>query len=320
MRVAEFDEYGPASVLKVRTVLRPTPEPGEALVRIHASTVNPIDTIVRSGMLKFRTGKIFPKRIGIDFAGEIVDAGTDSKDLKVGDRVWGVMPLTVEKGVGQGSAADFVTISTSRIAKSPVALDFVQAAALSSVGAVAIIALRDKAQLKAGERLLVRGGAGGVGSVAIQLGRWLGAHVTALGSSKDLDFLRELGADVALDYRTNKPSSLPPFDVILDLAGTDLGAYRRRLTRRGRMFCLAVKSLGALAYFQFSKIYGRKRVNFFSAEPLRETMADLTDYVDRGALRPIVDRVYPLEDIALAQHSVETGGGRGKRVLRHIGG
>lgn len=319
MRAAEFDEYGPFSVLKVRDVPQPTPEPGEALVRIHASTVNPIDLIVRSGRLKFRTGKIFPKRIGIDFAGEVVDAGSDPKDLKIGDRVWGVMPLTVEKGIGQGSAADFVTISTSRIAKCPVALDFTQAAALSSVGAVAIIALKYKANLKPGERLLVRGGAGGVGSVAIQLGRLFGAHVTALGSYKDLEFLEELGADVVLDYRTEKPSSLPPFDVILDLVGTELGAYRRRLTPSGRMFCLAVKSLGALAYFQFSKIYGRKRVTFFSAAPLRETMAELTDYVDRGMVHPVVDSVYPLVDIALAQRSVEVGGGRGKRVLRHIG-
>jgi len=296
------------------------PTPGEALVRVHASTVNPIDTLVRSGRLKIRTGKNFPKRIGIDFAGEIVSAGTDPQGFKAGDRVWGVMPLTIERGIGQGSAADFVTIASSRIAKSPAALDDVQAAALSSVGAVALIALIDKAQLKAGERLLVRGGAGGVGSVAIQLGRQLGAHVTALGSSKDLEFLKGLGADVVLDYRTSTPKSLSPFDVILDLVGTELGAYRRRLTANGRMYCLAVTGLGALLYFQLSKIYGSKRVNFFSAAPLRETMAALTAQVDKGALRPIIDSVYPLEDIALAQASVEAGGGRGKRVLWHAGG
>ena len=86
------------------------------------------------------------------------------------------------------------------------------------------------------------------------------------------------------------------------------------------MYCLAVKGLGALIYFQFSKIYGSKRVNFFSAAPMRDTMETLTDYVDKGALRPIVDSVYPLEDIALAHASVEAGGGRGKRVLRHTGG
>lgn len=319
MRAAEFDSYGPAGVMKVRAVPRPVPGPGEALVRIHASTVNPIDTIVRSGVLKWRTGKVFPKRIGIDFAGEIVDAGSDPRGFNPGDRVWGVMPLEVEKGVGQGSAADYVTVSTSRLAKSPAALDFVQAAALSSVGAVAIIALVDKARLQAGERLLVRGGAGGVGSAAIQLGRQLGAHVTALGSGKDLAFLRELGADTALDYRTTDPKTLPPFDVILDLAGTDLGAYRRRLGPQGRMYCLAVKSLGALLYFQFSRIYGSKRVTFFSAAPLGPTMAALADLADRGAVRAIVDSVYPLEEIALAQTSVEASGGRGKRVLAHTG-
>jgi NADPH:quinone reductase-like Zn-dependent oxidoreductase len=317
MRAIEFDEYGPAGVLKMRAVPRPELGPGEALVRVHASTVNPIDTIIRSGVLKFRTGKNFPKRIGIDFAGEVVALGTDSIDLSVGDRVWGVMPLTVEDGFGQGSAADYVTVPMTRLAKSPLALDFVQAAALSSVGAVAIIALIDKAELKAGERLLVRGGAGGVGSVAIQVGRQLGAHVTALGSSKDLEFLCELGADVALDYRTNAAASLPAFDVILDLVGDDLGAYRRRLTPQGRMYCLAVKGLGAIIYFQLSKIYGRKRVNFFSADPLRQTMSELTCLVDQGALRPIVDSVYALEDIALAHGFVEAGHVRGKRVLRH---
>lgn len=320
MLAAEFDAYGPASVLKIRKVPVPTPAPGEALVRVHASSVNPIDAIVRSGLLKWRTGKHFPKRIGIDFAGEVVHAGTDPQGLQAGDRVWGVMPLTIEQGMGQGSAAQWVTIATSRLAKSPQALDFVEAAALSSVGAVAIIALIDKAQLQAGERLLVRGGAGGVGSVAIQLGKKLGAHVTALGSGKDLDFLKALGADVVLDYRTNGPASMPAFDVILDLAGTDLGAYRRRLTAQGRMYCLAVQGLGALAYFQFSKIYGRQRVHFFSAAPMRATMAALTRYVEQGALRPIIDSVYRLEDIALAHTCVEAGGGRGKRVLNHQDG
>lgn len=122
-----------------------------------------------------------------------------------------------------------------------------------------------------------------------------------------------------LDYRTNTPASLPKFDVILDLAGTDLGAFRRQLTPNGRMYCLAVKGLGALAYFQFSKIYGRQRVNFFSAAPMRETMAQLTDYVDKGALQPVVDGVYLLAQIDQAHRSVEAGGGRGKRVLRHTG-
>lgn len=315
MRAAEYDRYGPAGELRTRTVARPQADYGCALVRIHASSVNPIDTIVRSGKLRLRTGKQFPKRTGIDFAGEVVELGSEESDFEVGDRVWGVMPLSIERGVGQGSAADFVTIETTRISLSPKSLDAIEAASVSSVGAVAIIALRDKAGLRPGERLLVRGAAGGVGCMAVQLGALLGAHVTALASADDLDFLKELGADEALDYRTTSPSALGSFDVVLDLVGTDLGAYRGLLGHRGRMFCLALKGLGPIIYIQASRIFGPKRVRFFSAAPMRDTMADLAAYVDAGSIRPIVHSVYELDEIAEAQLSLEAGGGRGKRVI-----
>jgi NADPH:quinone reductase-like Zn-dependent oxidoreductase len=227
------------------------------------------------------------------------------------------MPLTIERGFGQGSAADFVAIATSRIALSPSCLDFIEAASLSSVGAVAIITLREKAELRPGERLLVRGAAGGVGCIAVQLGKALGAHVTVLASASDLGFLQDIGADETLDYRSTTPSSLEAFDVVLDLVGTNLSQYRRLLTRKGRMFCLAIKSFASIAYIQISRIYGAKRVQFFSAAPMHETMADLTRYVEEGVIRPIVHSVFPLEQIVEAHGSIEAGGGRGKRVLKH---
>ena len=317
MRAVEYDEYGPASVLGLKQVPRPRPNPGEALIRVAASSVNPIDTIIRSGKLRLRTGKGFPRRTGIDFAGTVVGMGAETSGFDPGDRVWGVMPLTIERGFGQGSAADYVTIATNRLALSPSRLDDVEAASASSVGAVAIMALRDRAKLRPGERLLVRGAAGGVGCMAVQLGKVLGAHVTALASGDDLDFIRMLGADEALDYRTTWPSSLPAFDVVLDLVGTELSAYRGLLTPSGRMICLAIKGLGAILYILASRIYGQKRVQFFSAAPMRETMRDLKAYIEAGSIRHVVHSVYGLERIAEAQVSVEVGGGRGKRVLRH---
>ncbi len=316
MNAAEYDRYGPPSVVQTRSVPRPQLDHGQALVRIHASSVNQIDTIVRSGKLRFRTGKNFPKRTGIDFAGEVVEIASDAPNVTVGDRVWGVMPLSVERGVGQGSAADFVTISTTRLAASPQSLSWIEAASISSAGAVAIIALRDKAKVQPGERLLVRGGAGGVGSMAVQMGTVLGAHVTALASANDLDFLKELGAAEALDYRTTTPSSLEPFDVILDLVGTNLGTYRGLLSRRGRMFCLALNAR-SIVYIQASRIFGPKRVQTFSAAPMRDTMTDLTAYVDAGSIRPVVHSIYDLTNIAEAHLSLEAGGGRGKRIVKH---
>jgi NADPH:quinone reductase-like Zn-dependent oxidoreductase len=136
MRAVEYDQYGPPNVLQTRMVPRPRAGRGEALVQVYASSVNPIDTIIRSGQLRLRTGRKFPKRIGIDFVGEVVEIETEASDFKVGDRVWGVTLLT-ESGVGQGTAADFVTISTTHIALSPKNLNMLEAASISSVGAVA---------------------------------------------------------------------------------------------------------------------------------------------------------------------------------------
>jgi NADPH:quinone reductase-like Zn-dependent oxidoreductase len=313
MRAAEYDRYGVPGVLQVP---RPQVEPGQALVRVHASSVNPIDTIVRSGALSFRTGKKFPKRSGIDFAGEVVEIASDVSDFKIGDRVWGVMPLTIERGFGQGSAADFVTIETSRLTASPKNLPSTEAASISSVGAVAIITLRDKAKLQPGERLLIRGAAGGVGCMAVQLGKALGAHVTVLASARDLEFLQDLGATEALDYRTTTPSSLKPFDVILDLVGTDLGTYRHLLSDHGRMFCLA-QNARSLAYIMVSKIFGSKQVQTFNATPMEDTMSDLTAYVDDGSIRPVIHSIYDLDNITAAHFSLEKEGGRGKRVVKH---
>lgn len=317
MLAIEYDRYGPPDVLQVRSVVRPIPQPKEALIRVLASSINPIDTVIRAGKLSFRTGRRFPKRIGIDFAGEVAALASGATGLSVGDRVWGVMALEAESGAGQGTAAGFVTLPADRIALSPRGLDAVEAAAVSSVGAVAILALRDRAKLARGERLLVRGAAGGVGCMAVQLGRELGANVTALASAKDLDFVRTLGADVALDHRATDLRALPHFDVILDLVGTELGTVRSRLSKQGRMYGLGVAGFSTMAYIAFSKIYGAKRVNFFSAAPDGSTMAELTRLVEAGAMKAVVDSVRPLGEIAAAHAAQEHGGGRGKRVLLH---
>ncbi len=316
MRAAEYDRYGSPSVLQIRMVPRPQADHGQVLVRVHALSVNPLDTTIRSGQLRFLTGNQFPKRTGIDFVGEVVEIKTETPDFKVGDLVWGEMPLLVKRGFMQGCAADFVTISPARISSSPKRLNVIEAASMASVGAVAIITLRDKAKVRPGERLLIRGAAGGVGCMAVQMGKLLGTHVTALASAKDLDFLKELGADEALDYRTTTPSSLEPFDVVLDLVGTDLSKYRKLLSHRGRMFCMALNSRN-IAYVLASSIFGSKRVQFFSATPMRDTMTDLAAYVDAGSIRPVVHSIYNLDNIAEAHLSLEAEGGRGKRVVKH---
>ncbi|MFD7658179.1 NAD(P)-dependent alcohol dehydrogenase [Actinosynnema sp. NPDC059797] len=309
MRAALYDRYGPPEVLYEGTVPEPAVPPGHLLVRVHGASVNGGEVALRAGWFGPLAGKRFPKRVGIDFAGEVVRG----PGHEPGTLVWGGLPR-----LSFGSAAEYVAVHPRQVAPAPADLDPVLAAALPGVGATAIIALRDKARLRAGERLLVRGASGGVGSVAVQLGKAYGAHVTALASARNLDFVRELGADEAVDYATD-PAGLGRFDVVLDTYGSSPRAYRRLLAPGGRMVGIAFRSAGDLAYLLGSVVFGSRRVRFFSGNPRHELFADLTELVERGAIRPVVEGVHPLGRIADAHRALEAGGGRGKQVVRVIG-
>ncbi|GAA2210864.1 NAD(P)-dependent alcohol dehydrogenase [Nonomuraea monospora] len=323
MRAVLFDRYGPPEVLYVGTVPRPVPAAGEVLVRVHAASVNGGELHGRAGRVRLVTGltqRGWPKRIGLDFTGEVVAlgpgvAGSEGAGVvgpRVGDRVWGVLGRTF------GSLAQYVAVRPRHLSLAPKGLDLVEAAALP-VGTTAITALRDKAALRPGERLLVRGGSGGVGVVAVQLGRALGAHVTALAGARNLDLVRDLGAHEAYDYVTTGLAGLGRFDVVMDTVGTEHRAYRRLLTPSGRMVAIAFdlkRAAASLGYIAASTVHGRRRVRAFSGNPSHRLFADLARYVESGEIRPVVDRVFALDDIAEAHRALEAGGVRGKIVVR----
>lgn len=313
MRAALYDRYGPPDVLYEGRVPKPVAGPGEVLVRVHASSVNGGELHGRAGKVRLVTGRRFPIRVGIDFTGEIAATGEGVTTYRPGDRVWGGLPRRF------GSAAEFVAVPTRQIAPAPKSVDLVQAVALPAGGTTAITALRDKARLQPGERLLVRGGSGGVGSVAVQLGRVYGAHVTALASARHREAVLDLGADEVLDYRTTSPADLGRFDVVLDTVGTDFRAYRGLLTRSGRMVAIAFDvdhMLTSLGYLFGSSVFGRRRIRFFSGNPRADLFAELTRLTDSGAVRPIVDTVFPLAKIAEAHRTLEAGGVLGKLVIQ----
>ncbi len=314
MRAAVFDRYGPPEVLYEGRVARPAPGPGEVLVRVRATSVNGGELAGRAGRVRLVTDlahRGFPKRVGIDYVGDVVETGRDVTGVRAGERVWGILPRAF------GSTAEYVVVPPDRFATAPAGLDPAEAAALP-VGTTAITALRDVARVRPGERLLVRGAAGGVGVTGVQLGRAYGAHVTGLARAEHLDLVRDLGAAEAFDYRTTGPEGLGRFDVVLDTAGTDLRSYRRLLAPGGRMVAISfdldhvVRSLG---YVLGSAVHGGRRVRFFSGNPRRDLFEELTRLTESGALRPVVDRVHPMSEIAAAHRALETGGVRGKVVV-----
>ena len=306
MRAVQFDRYGPPDVLELRTIPVPTPGPDEILVRVHASGLNPKDTAVRDGSLRLLTGRTFPRGTGYDFAGEI--AGT-------GDRVWGFLD-----GFLGGAAAEYVAVRRNWLAPMPARLDWIEAAALPLVATTALRGLRHAAGLRAGERVLIKGASGGVGSAAIQVAKAIGAHVTAIASGPGEDHCRALGADVVVDYRESPPETLPgKFDVFLDcVGGSSYLGYRRLFARGGRWVTIAPEPL-IFALTPVSRVlaplFGGPRLGFVAVKPRRADLEEVGRFVAQGQLRMPVMETFPLERIREAHATVAQLHGRGKRVI-----
>jgi NADPH:quinone reductase-like Zn-dependent oxidoreductase len=314
MRAVQFFEYGSPDVLQIVDVAIPRPSATQVLVRVSATSLNPVDTDTRLGRLSLLSGRRFPQGTGIDIAGTVELVGTAVTEFAPGDRVWGVKASFFPRTTG--AAAEFMAIEAGLLAALPTNIDIVDAAALPAVGITAITAVRDKGQVTAGSRVLIRGAAGGVGSAAVQYAHSLGAHVTALVSERNAHFVRDLGAHVVLDRRATRSGDLDTFDAIIDTVGSDQAQYRQHLSAQGRMVTIAFSSFGSVAAIALSTLHGRKRIRTFSGQPPRGLITQLTAAVETGHIAPLVEEIYPLERIADAHRAGEAGGGRGKRVIR----
>lgn len=317
MRAAQFHSYGPPEVITVSIVRIPHPGPGEVLVRVLATTVNIGELFLRLGRLRAVSGRHFPKGLGIDLVGDVAKLGEGVSGLAVGDRVWGVTDSkkAVRTQAPTGAAAEYVVLDAQRTARPPADLDPAESVALLT-GTTALTALRDRAGLVPGERVLVRGGTGGVGYVGLQVARTMGAHVTTLVSGGNLGVAKDLGAHLALDYAVTAPESLAGFDVILDTVGSDMARYRRLLTPTGRMVTISVDPVlrGVLTILA-STVHGSRRIQAFSGEPRRPLLNDMADLARDGHVRPLIDSVHRLQDIASAHRSAAARGGHGKRIV-----
>jgi NADPH:quinone reductase-like Zn-dependent oxidoreductase len=306
MRAVTLTRYGGPEALDVGTLPVPTPLPGEVLVRVSAASVNPIDWKLREGMSKSYLERNNPAILGRDAAGVIVALGTDAGAWSCGDQVVAFLDSS-----RQGGFAEYVPVRLADLVRKPRRLSFRQAAAFPLVAMTAWQSLIDAGRLQSGERVLIHGGAGGVGSMAVQIAKWRGAHVITTASEGNHAYVASIGADQAIDYRAVKfETVVKDVDLVLDTIGGDTLQRSVGVLKKGGRLVSIVEELPAAT----CSAAGIECIPAdVGAAP--DTLQKIADLFDAGAITINIDATFPLERAADALEANRTGRTRGKIVL-----
>ncbi|OLE25281.1 MAG: NADPH:quinone reductase [Catenulispora sp. 13_1_20CM_3_70_7] len=308
MRAVIQNSFGEPAVLHVAEVPKPQPIPTEVLVRVHATAVNPVDAVVRSGVFPLLGEP--PFILGWDVSGVVEEVVPGVTRFEAGDEGFG-MPFFPRAGNGY---AEYVAVPSRQLARKPASISHEQAAALPLAGLTAWQALNDAADLQPGQRILIHAGAGGVGHLAVQIAKTRGAHVIATASAAKHDFVLGLGADEVVDYRSvDFTTAISDVDVVLETVGGPVGPKSIEVLRPGGLLVTIVDR--ANAELRAATIAAGKRFADIAVEPDHVGLEALAELVDSGRLRPYVEHVLPLAEVAKAHELVESGRTRGKIVL-----
>src|SRR4051812_30479265 len=307
MKAVVVQKYGGPEVLSLQNIPLPEPKEDEIRIQVVAAGVNPVDAAIRSGMFaKFFKTKL-PLIPGCDVAGRVEKTGASVKKFKIGDPVFAC--LTVERG---GGYAEYAVAKESQAAASPKSLNFIEAAAVPVVALTAWQALIDTAHLAGGQTVLIHGGSGGVGSFAIQIAKAKGAKVIATASTQNQDLLKELGADVAIDYSKTKFEEVAQdVDVVLDTVGRDTLTRSYNVMKKGGY----VVSVVAPPVKRDLEEHG-VRGSVINMQPNAQELSEVGRLIDEKKIRVIVSQVLPLTDAGKAHAQIQTLHTRGKIVLK----
>lgn len=330
MRAAVIHHYGPPEALVVEDIEQPRPGPRDLLVEVHASSINPVDTKIRAGAQRLLLRYPLPWVLGLDVSGVVVETGPKVTRFAVGDEVF-----ASPRHSRPGCYAEYVAVDEREAAHKPSRLSHAQAAGVPLAALTAWDCLVEVTRVRAGDKVLVHAGAGGVGSIAIQLAKHLGAEVATTCSEANAALVRRLGADVVVDYRRQRfEEILPPQDVVLDSLGFASVARSlvvlarggrlvsiqsdlpRRTARWGQLLGTLLTGL-SMAWLPVRAWlrYGVRARSLIVREPHGGHLAKIAELIDAGAIEPLVDRVVGLEQVAEAHRYAEGGHVRGKVVL-----
>lgn len=320
MKAIVYHEHGSADVLKLEDVPKPVPKDNEVLIKVYAASINPLDWRLMRGEPKVirlvaRPSKQGGARPGVDVAGVVESSGQKVKEFKPGDEVFGVC---------NGALAEYACSGESQVVLKPDGVTFEQAASINVAGLTAIQGLRDKAKLQRGEKVLINGAAGGVGTFAVQIAKYLGAEVTGVCSTRNVDMVRSIGADHVIDYTKEDFAKLPNrYDVILECVGNkSVSECKGALNRNGR--CIFVGAPHHVSMLDLlvlplkhisASLFSDRTVKAFIAKGSQDDRTLLGNLIAKGQLTPVIDNVYDLSETAAAMRYLEAGHARGKVIV-----
>ena len=317
MKAVVFQSYGPPGVLTIEEIEKPVPNDDEVLVRVKASSVNPAEWYAMTGLFLARLGgglfKPRDTRLGADYAGVVEAVGKNVRDFKPGDEVFGGK---------HGAFAEYICVQDN-IALKPATISFEQAGGVAIAALTALQGLRDHGKLQAGQKVLINGASGGVGTFAVQVARALGAEVTAVCSTANVECARLLGADHVVDYtREDFTRNSQRYDLLFDIAGSrSWREYKRVLKPDATVVMVGgpktplIGPLSHIIRMRVASFRASQKVLFFVANFNREDFSALRVLMESGKVKPVVDRTYPLNKINQAMAYLGTGHARAKIVL-----
>ena len=311
MKALTINQFGGPEQLRIQEVGIPVTGPGEILVRIHAAGVNPVDYKIRNGSIKFISGKKFPRILGGDIAG-IVEQSPKKSSYRPGDKVFAMLSI---KG---GGYAEFTTIRESHLCHTPEGLNMTEAASVPLAALTALQAFRKEGGIRSGDRILINGASGGVGSFAVQIAKAQGAYVTAVCSARNTEFVKSLGADRVIDYNSEDFTKINTrFNRILDAVAKSSFRQCSKILEKGGLYISTIPNNG-LFFYQALNFLRSKKAGFIMVKPSGGDLMIIADYIKKDLLRPYVQQTFPLEEGAKAHEKIETERVRGKIVLSVI--
>ncbi|MFD3002311.1 NAD(P)-dependent alcohol dehydrogenase [Pontibacter toksunensis] len=312
MKAVYYEKYGDAEVLQYGEQPKPEVKDDHLLVRVHASSVNPVDWKVRSGHLLPVSGLTFPKIPGHDIAGEVVAVGQNITNFKPGDRVFGML----DTGLG-GAAAEYAVISSKAAVLMPENLNYVQAAAVPLTALTALQALRDKGELAPGEKVLINGASSGVGSFAVQIAKALGAgEVTGVCSTDHIELVKSLGADRVVDYTEMDFTEVKNcYNIIFDAVAKSTYMSSKDSLCSGGRYVTTVPNPTDLAIGFALSVFSDKKLRTLVADEKGEDLELIRAWIEAGKVKPVIDMEFPLREAAEAHRYSEEGHAAGKIVL-----